>query len=385
MNKVRVGLIINPVAGVGGALALKGSDNLAEYALSHGAKPMAQLRCKQALELVAADKNKLEFLTVAGSMGEDLLRELEFSYRVVYTPAQDKTTSQDTRSAAEIISQDKPDLLLFAGGDGTARDICSVVDDHTTVLGIPAGCKIHSGVYSVTPKAAGLIVAKLLSGELLSLQQADVMDIDEQAFRQGNVRAKRYGEMQIPNELGYVQNVKMGGRETDELVLSDIAAHLMEEMDDELFIMGSGSTVAAVMEEMGLENTLLGVDLIQQQSLLASDLNAEELMAQVNDKDCKLVITLIGGQGHIFGRGNQQLSPALLRQIGKENIIILATKSKLKSLNNRPLIIDTGDDALNLALSGAYPIITGYHDHVMYRAMNPEYGELDETGISAAD
>ena len=264
-------------------------------------------------------------------------------------------------------------MLLFAGGDGTARNICATINDTVPVLGVPAGCKIHSGVYGVTPKAAGCVVRRLILGELVTLADADVMDIDEVAFRQGKVKAKRYGEMMVPSDLRYVQSVKMGGIESDELVLTDIAADVIADMEDEYYIMGSGSTVAFTMAELGLDNTLLGVDVVHQHALIASDQTAAQLIALTQDKPCKLVITLIGGQGHIFGRGNQQLSPQLIKQIGKENIIVLATKTKLSALAGRPLIVDTGDVELDQALSGFIRVTTGYRDYIMYRVANPEY------------
>ena len=216
------------------------------------------------------------------------------------------------------------------------------------------------------------MVKMLLEGELVSLMQADVMDIDESAFRDGVVKAKRFGEMLVPAEPRYVQAVKMGGKEVDELVLADIAADVIDAMEDEFYIVGSGSTVASVMESLHLENTLLGVDLIKNQELVQSDLTAKQLMDLTEGQDTKLLITLIGGQGHIFGRGNQQLSPDLIRRIGKENIIILATKTKLKALDGRPLIVDSGDSKLDSELSGYYPIITGYHDSVMYQVATAE-------------
>jgi predicted polyphosphate/ATP-dependent NAD kinase len=327
----------------------------------------------------------LEIITVAGAMGEHLCQKLALPYRVIYQPTQEPTEAKDTREAVTEMLTQSLDLLLFAGGDGTARDICSVITAFTdsadsghppTVLGIPAGCKIHSGVYCVTPTAAGRVVEDLLLGKPVSIMEADVMDIDEQAFRQGQLRARRFGEMHIPAELQYVQSVKVGGQESDELVLDDIADHVIEQLEPEdLCLMGSGSTVAAVMARMALPNTLLGVDIIQDQQLLASDVSAKQALAQVarhNDPaHLKLVITLIGGQGHLFGRGNQQLSPALLRQIRRENILIVASKAKLKALNGRPLIADTGDAELDQQLSGTIPVITGYHDKVLYRLKSP--------------
>ena len=260
------------------------------------------------------------------------------------------------------------DILLFAGGDGTARNICHQVGDNFPVLGIPAGCKIHSGVYAVTPKAAGEIVAMLIRGELVTLAEQEVRDIDEDAFRQGRVRAKYYGALLVPQEHRYLQNVKSGGKEVEELVLTDIAADLIERMEPATrYIMGSGSTVKAVMDELGLQNTLLGVDMIEDHTLIASDCTAQELVEKTAGHNTKLVITIIGGQGHILGRGNQQLSPELITQIGKENIIVIATKTKLAALQGRPLIVDSGDPELDKSLAGVIAVITGYHDSVLYR------------------
>lgn len=366
--KFRLGLIINPVAGLGGSVALKGSDgeSTAELAKQLGAVAKSNDRAKVALDMILDRKSEIELFTVSGEMGETLCQQLGLTYDLVLTTGV-STTPDDTEIAAKRMSQLNLDLILFVGGDGTARNICAAVEDETTVLGVPAGCKIHSGVYAITPKAAGRVLQMLIDGELVTLADADVMDIDEEQFRQGVVRAKRYGELTIPSELRFVQAVKMGGKESDELVLTDIAAHVISEMEeDETYIMGSGSTVAFVMEEIGLDNTLLGVDVIQDQELLLSDAKASELIPYADNKSCKLVITLIGGQGHIFGRGNQQLSPELLRKIGKENIIVVATKNKLKALDGRPLIADTGDLELDKELSGHIKVITGYKDQVLY-------------------
>ncbi|AEY01920.1 hypothetical protein GU3_10820 [Oceanimonas sp. GK1] len=371
----RIGLIINPLAGLGGSVALKGSDGLAAEALARGAEPRARQRSGLALAELSALKDRFCIYTVAGDMGESLCRELGLPFEVCHQPGQ-PTTAADTQAAVASLVAQGIDLLLFAGGDGTARDICAVAPEQLCVLGIPAGVKIHSGVYGVTPAGTGRLLAKLVRGEPVSLVAADVMDIDESAFREGRVRARRYGEMLIPGELSYVQAVKVAGKESAELVLTDIADEVierMEEEDDCYFIMGSGSTVAAVMERLGLDNTLLGVDLVYQKQLIASDLDAQGLYEYIRDKNCKLVITLIGGQGHVFGRGNQQLSPAVIRAVGRDNIWLLATKSKLSSLNGRPLRVDTNDPALDRELGGLMRVITGYHDEVLVRVANPEY------------
>ncbi|MCH8502062.1 MAG: ATP-NAD kinase family protein [Aliidiomarina sp.] len=368
------GLVINPFAGIGGAVALKGSDGAETRAeaLARGAELRAQQRVTEALALVQSHAQQIRFVTAAGAMGADVLAALGFTYEVVYTAAAAQTEAEDTQAAVAAIVVAEPDLLIFAGGDGTARDVCAQLtvsqQPNLPVLGIPAGVKIHSGVYAITPIAAGKVLAQLLEGQLTTLRAADVMDIDEQAFRQGTVRARRYGEMQVPGELEYLQAVKIGGKESDELVLADIAADVIEGMDDDaLYIMGSGSTVEFIMQELSLPNTLLGVDVIQNQTIVARDVIGSQLEGLVDEavnagRAVYLVVTLIGGQGHLFGRGNQQLTPAVLRAVGRERFIVVASKRKLQQLDGRPLRVDTGDRELDQALSGFIPVITGYHD-----------------------
>lgn len=377
MKQFKLGFVINPIAGIGGSVALKGSDGTgtAQQAIALGATPKANARAALALEILLPYQDKITIYTASGDMGELTAKSLGFNTEVAYEAYNNVTTEFDTEQAVVALVKQKVDLLLFAGGDGTARNVCHMVQDNVPVLGIPAGCKIHSGVYAITPKAAGRVVELMVTHQLVSLTDADVMDIDESLFRQGIVKAKRFGEMQVPSELRYIQAVKSGGKESDELVLQDIAADVIAKMDDELFIMGSGSTTAFVMEELGLENTLLGVDAICEQALVANDLTESQLWQLIQPYEngqVKLVITLIGGQGHIFGRGNQQLSPRIIRAIGKENIMIIATKTKLNALNARPLITDTGDSELDLALSGYLSVITGYNDQVLYPVTSPQ-------------
>jgi predicted polyphosphate/ATP-dependent NAD kinase len=367
----KLGLIINPYSGIGGALALKGSDgpDIRQQALMRGAEKLSGKKMTIALQALLPLKNDLCIFTASGEMGEDILSSMGFNYVVVYQHQAQQTESTDTKAAAIELMAQTVDLILFAGGDGTARNICEVVENQCPVVGVPAGVKIHSGVYAITPKAAGKVVAQVVHGELVSLMSGEVKDIDESEFRAGRVVAKHYGEMLVPEELSYIQAVKMGGKESDELVLLDIAAHVIELMDDEpdtLFVMGSGSTVDSIMQELGLTNTLLGVDLVRGQQLIANDLTAASLLELCANKQVKVVLTLIGGQGHILGRGNQQLSPALIEMVGKPNILIVATKSKLQSLDGRPLVSDSGDAALDDMLVGPIPVITGFHDLVLY-------------------
>ncbi len=388
----KLGFIVNPIAGVGGSVALKGSDDIVKHALALGAKPKANIRAKTALKLLLPYQNEIIVYTVNDQMGEQTANELGFKIELVYRTKNNNTQASDTEKAVAALIAEQVDIILFTGGDGTARNIAKVVaynaeqneQPQIPVLGIPAGCKIHSGVYAITPTAAGRVIELMLTKQLVTLTTGDVMDIDETLFRQGIVKAKRFGEMQIPSELRYVQAVKSGGKEHNELVLHDISDDVIAQMSDieeGLFIIGSGSTTNFLMNELGFNNTLLGVDLVKNNELVASNVTEKQLwnnLIQTNKTQQRviLIITLIGGQGHIFGRGNQQLSPRIIRFIikqhgGKENILIIATKAKLTALDNRPLISDTGDNDLDQLLSGFMPIITGYKDQVLYPVSSP--------------
>ena len=368
----KLGLLINPVAGVGGSVGLKGSDgaDTLAKALALGAKPLASERASQALQVLQG--MDVEIITYPAEMGGDVASQLGFKTTVIGAIESGHTTALDTQLAAKALVASQVDLLLFAGGDGTARNIADVLDDKVSVLGIPAGVKIHSGVYAITPKAAGEIIALLVSGNMLTLGHQEVRDIDEVAFREGRVKAKYYGELQVPQEHRYLQNVKSSGKEVEELVIADIAADVVEQMeDDTYYVIGSGTTVKAVMDELGLDNTLLGVDLVKNGELVAQDCTAQQLLTLTQGQPTKIVITIIGGQGHIIGRGNQQLSADLLSRVGKENILLLATKTKLNELEGRPLVCDSISQALNQEMSGVIPVITGYHDKVLYRIAEP--------------
>jgi len=260
------------------------------------------------------------------------------------------------------------DLLLFAGGDGTARDMYEAVDGKVVVLGIPTGVKIHSGVYAVSPTAAGALAAKYLTGEVASVQQAEVMDIDEDAFRDNRVSARLYGYLRVPREEAYVQGSKEASPIDEGENLKAIAADLADEMDPEtLYVLGPGSTISSIAEQLGLKKTLLGVDIVKGHKIVASDANEQQLLKLVAGNKAKIIVTVIGGQGFVFGRGNQQISPRVIRAIGKENIVIAATPAKLATLHGKPLLVDTGDAVLDAELTGYAKVVTDYGRRVVYR------------------
>lgn len=371
---ITLGLIINPFAGIGGAVGLKGSDGAAVVAeaLARGAQKKSSQRAAQALTVLHDYRDRCGFITCPGDMGENLLLELGFSFRLLDIPLEPVNTSaDDTRKAAQAMLDAGVDLLLFAGGDGTARDICSVVGDALPVLGIPAGVKIHSGVYGITPVAAGEIVRSLLDGKLVDIKEAEVRDLDEDAFRNNQVRARHYGDMRVPQQGHFVQAVKQGGVEVEELVLADIAADICNDMEDDvLYLIGSGKTTQAVMDELGLTNTLLGVDAVLNREVLAHDVTEAQILALLDEHpQAVAVVSVMGGQGHIFGRGNQQFSAAVLTRLGKKNIRLISTKTKIAALDGRPLIIDSGDPQLDKAWAGTIEITTGYKDRIVHTLM----------------
>ncbi len=367
LNRISIGLIINPIAGIGGAVALKGSDGDAtlHQALERGAIPRAAQRVALFLEALADYQAQISWCCWGGEMGERSLQEHHLDYQLLGTSSSQDTHAEDTITAARAMKAAGVDLIVFAGGDGTARDMVRAVGTSIPVLGIPAGVKIHSGVYAVHARGAAEIVIKLLLAELVSVEEMEVRDIDEAAFRQNQVRTSHFGELLVPAEERYLQHVKCSGREVEALVLQDIAAFLIERMErDHLYILGPGTTTRAVTEELGLPKTLLGVDLLLNDEIVQSDATEQQVLDWMARYPSTIVVTLIGGQGHILGRGNHQLSPAVIR--GTRDIIVIATKSKLKELEGRPLLVDTWDAELNKALRGYRKVITGYDDSVLY-------------------
>jgi predicted polyphosphate/ATP-dependent NAD kinase len=370
---LHIGFILNPLAGVGGPAALKGSDDsaLVAQAIEQGAQLRAPQRAERCLTLLAeAYGDRITVSTFAGELGEEVARTAGFEPRLMGSAQSNPTSAEDTRRAASACLSEGVDLILFAGGDGTARDICSVVDQKVPVLGIPTGVKMHSGVFAISPEGAAEVIKLMLEAELVDLCEQEVRDIDEAGLRQGVVKSRHYGDMQVPQVGHFVQQVKDGsGREIEELVLDDIAAELNERLEDDvLYLVGAGTTTQAFMDQLGLPNTLLGVDVVCNQELIASDVSANQLEKLIADHGGGVIaiLSITGGQGSLIGRGNQQFSPEVLRRLGRENIWVLATKTKIRALDGRPLLMDSNDPQLDLEWQGYVPVITGYRDTILY-------------------
>jgi predicted polyphosphate/ATP-dependent NAD kinase len=318
-------------------------------------------------------------------MGADEARACGLDAAVAGEPAElTQTTAADTEAAARALRDAGVELLLFAGGDGTARNIFDAVGDSVAVLGIPAGVKIHSAVFANTPAAAGDLAALYLQGrrEALRLREAEVMDIDEEAFRQGRVSARLYGYLRVPYRRTLVQSAKAGGVAGDAAELAGVAHDVVNDMPPAtLYLLGPGTTTRAIVEALGQPKTLLGVDAVRDRKLVGVDLSEAQIVALLDRygggepdgpaPQARIVITVIGGQGHIFGRGNQQLSPAVIRRVGTDHVIVVATQTKLLSLGGGPLLVDTGDPALDAELGGYTKVVTGLGERIMYRVGAP--------------
>lgn len=370
----KIGLIINPIAGMGGSVGLKGTDCVVSEAILRGAKPMAEVRVRAALEELLPCLADIEICTYPGRMGGRLASEMGFHTVLLNDDKKLKeetdisldTSAQDTSELAKEILNIGAELLLFAGGDGTARDIYRAVELSIPCVGIPAGVKIHSPVYAKNPRAAGCLARLWLTESIKNTEDREVLDIDEQQYRNEVLSTRLYGYLKVPRERTLNQNRKAPTPLSDTASIETIAYEVIDAMEpDTCYLIGAGTTTRGIMHLLGLKNTLIGVDLVFNRELIANDLYGAGILSYIRGKKTKLVVTITGGQGFLFGRGNQQLTPEVIREIGKENIIILATKQKLADLGSRPLLVDTPDEELNHALCGYYKAITGYGEYTM--------------------
>ncbi len=360
----KLGVIVNPIAGMGGRVGLKGSDGeeILRKAIELGAKPESPNRATEALKIISQIKDQIEAITYPKEMGEYELVKAGFTPKVIGNANSEKTTPQDTIMASKAMIEEGVDLLIFAGGDGTARNIYSVVQDSLVTLGIPAGVKIHSGVFAINPISAGTAALQYLQNNKPQIKEAEVMDLDEDEYRNGRVSARLFGFMKIPHNEHFVQNVKARSK-TEDASLDSIGSDIIENMEDDVYyIIGPGTTTRRIMEMLDLKNTLIGVDIIRNKKLVANDVTETDLWNIVNGNKARIIVTIIGGQGHLLGRGNQQISPRVIRSVGNDGITIVATKEKLLSIKDRVLLVDTGDIDLDSELTGFKKVIVGFKE-----------------------
>ncbi|MCE5297265.1 MAG: ATP-NAD kinase family protein [Euryarchaeota archaeon] len=364
-SSVKFGFVLNPFAGMGGSVGLKGTDGPAlDEAIARGAKPKAMERAKLALGS-AGDLRAIEFYTIGGPMGSDLLTEMDIEHEVVYAPPE-HSEGKDTTEAVRLFCAIGCDLVIFCGGDGTARDVMEGMDGDVPCIGVPSGVKMHSGVFANSPRDAGTLIREFIRGSI-SLRRAEVMDIDEDMFREGLLSARPIGYLTVLDDSALIQPSKGSlNASNDEEEKEEVGAYLATIVEvGTTYILGPGTTVEAFAAEMGVEKTLLGVDVMRDGVIVVKDAGEKELLSETGGRNFKIVVTPIGAQGFVFGRGNQQISPAVIRSAGKGGIIIIATPGKLRRLKR--LKADTGDESLDDELAGHWKVIIGFGRERMMR------------------
>jgi len=358
---IKVGFIVNPYAGMGGAVGLKGTDGCVREAYARGAVPMAPAKAIRFLSSLS--KNDIHFLTAGREMGEHELAKVGIPYDVIYRPDEGKksdpiqTGAIDTINACMEMIQNDTGLIIFCGGDGTARDIFSCTGQLIPILGIPAGVKIYSGVFATTPESG----AHLLSDwNGTSLSDGEVMDVDEEEYRKGILNTSLFGYAKIPSGPVRCQSSKQVSFGDESREVEQIATFITEVMrDDTLYLLGAGTTTKAIADRLHLSKTILGIDAVYQGRVIGTDISEREILTLVEKFDrIKIIVSPIGAQGFILGRGNQQISCSVIRKTGVDSLIVVATEAKLR--NTKTLFIDTGDPSLNNKFGDTIQVICGY-------------------------
>lgn len=353
----KIGLIVNPVAGMGGSVGLKGTDGKVDEARQRGAIPHALERARITLALLAREKG-FHFITCSGAMGGDLLRETGYrEFEILYIFS-GESSARDTRAAACRFRDAGADLILFCGGDGTARDVFEAVGRGVPLLGIPAGVKMYSAVFAIDPVIAAELVLKY---EIKNIRDSEILDVDEEAYRSGELKTRIFGIARTPALPGKVQSAKQVFEEPDEERAKQEIARFMQEvmLPGTLYILGAGTTTEAIANRLGVHKTLLGVDAVKDGVLVAADADEKILLDLAGrEKDSRIILSPIGAQGFILGRGNQQISDRIVRMVGIQKIIVVATPHKLRE--TPVLYVDSGDPVLDHEFGNSVQVISGY-------------------------
>jgi predicted polyphosphate/ATP-dependent NAD kinase len=359
-----LGLIVNPVAGMGGSVGLKGTDGtMYQKALGLGAEPVTPGRTQDLLTHIK-HQDDVTLLVAPGEMGERYIEGFNVPFAVVGEIGQE-TSADDTRRIAREMVERGIELLVFVGGDGTARDICDAIDSRVPVVGVPAGVKVFSSAFALSSRSAAEMVDAFIEGT--EVTEEEVLDIDEDAFREDRLASRLYGYLLVPEVRRFLQPGKAPSTVSKSSVQSkqEIAAYVVEGMDPEtLYLLGPGTTLRAITDEMGLAKTLLGVDAVHAGALMEKDVNEKGILSLLEKHERrKIIITPIGGNGFIFGRGSKQFTPEVIRQVGASNVMVVATRDKVSQLEC--LRVDTGDLELDEMLSGYTEVTVGYKEHMV--------------------
>ncbi len=368
---MKIAFIVNPIAGMGGRVGLKGTDGVLEKAIELGAKPVAPERATEFLKELKESEvmDKIKIFTCPGQMGEEEAKKVGITIEIFPMEKREITTAEDTKQAVKLAIESpyNVDLIVFVGGDGTARDILDALKEkecEIPVLGVPAGVKMYSGIFAVNPAEAVEVLEAYINGEA-EITEFEIMDADETAIRSDRFAIRLYGYLKGPYLPMRIQGTKQVSPETADEKENQraIAKFVIENIKpDAAYILGPGTTVKTLADMLGIKKTVLGVDLYQKGKVI-NDVNEKTLIENIEDwKNTWIIVSPIGGQGMIFGRGNQQISPEIIKRVGKEHIIVLATKSKIQRIEGGLLRVDTGDAEIDEMLRGYIKVITDYRE-----------------------
>ncbi len=362
-----LGFVVNPVSGIGGTVGLKGSDGVVGEARGLGGTARAIPRVEQLLGTHPRCFSGFRVFTWAGAMGGGLLSPHGIDAEVI-GEAPPVTTSEDTCAAVDAFVARRIDLIVFVGGDGTARDVAARAA-RTPIIGLPAGVKMHSGVFVRSPARLAEILGRVRDGGLVAVRDAEIRDLDEAALRRGVVRSRFYADVKVPDLGDYVQHTKIGGVEDETLAQAEIAAYVADEVrqSSSTFLLGPGSTVSAIKSELGSTGTLLGFDLFDASGCLETNL-AERRLLELGQ--FVVVVSFTRGQGALIGRGNLELSIEVLARLRREDLWVVGTRNKLASLDGRPLLVDSGSATIDQRFSGLIEVIAGFDDKLFVRSEN---------------
>lgn len=365
---VKVGLIVNPIAGLGGPVGLKGTDgpDIVAEALARGGVPQAGARARRSLARLA-DRAPGARITVApGELGGDWVNGLDLDISTSQIPV--NRSAIDTHNA--VVAMADCDLIVFAGGDGTARDVSAAVAPGQAILGIPCGVKMHSGVFAISPEAAGAMLADIFAtpDRITWGDDAEIMDIDEATLRAGRIAPMLYGHARVPVLRTRMQAAKGGPKVDWGTALAGAAAQVVEQMEPgTLYVIGPGTSAGAVMRTAGHAPTILGIDAIRDGAVVGLDIGSADLEKLVESGPVRIILGVTGQQGFLIGRGNQQIGPEVLARAGRGGLIVLASEDKLVRLAQPILWVDSGAPELDAKLAGFVRVRTGRGRETMMR------------------
>ncbi len=365
---LKLGFLVNPIAGMGGRVGLKGTNHVSKEAAALGGKPIAPSRALDFLKRLKTLElaSKITLATCPGIMGETEVRKASLKASILQMPHRKTTTAEDTKLAIRLMMNIKTDLIVFTGGDGTAKDILDAMKGSTglPVLGVPAGVKMYSAIFAASPKDAADIVGDFLEGST-QLIDLEVMDADEDFIRNDRFNVRLYGFLKGP----FVPTRLIGSKQVSPETVDEhesqmaVAKFIVEEMKPKAtYILGPGTTIKCIADLLGVEKTLLGIDIYHGKRVIR-DVNEAQILDEIKDWDNTwIVLSPIGRQGLLLGRGNQQISPQVVRRVTRDRIIVVATRNKLKGIEGNVLRVDTGDSKVDRSLKGYIKVATDYRE-----------------------